>query len=85
MDCFLMTRLEDRVTVSVYSVPENEPDPYVTETDLPVLTDVLVFVYALFAPTHVFDEPVSICACQLSTPRRPRSRRLRNLPAGCTT
>lgn len=35
MDCEV-TSAEPMVTVSVYSVPENEPDPYETETDLPV-------------------------------------------------
>lgn len=31
MDCLGMTRPEARVTVSVNSVPEKEPDPYVTD------------------------------------------------------
>jgi hypothetical protein len=40
--CFAMTRLDDSVTVSVYSVPENEPEPYETETLFPVLVEVEV-------------------------------------------
>jgi len=43
MDCLVMTRPEAIVTVSVNSVPENEPEPYVTATLLVVWTLVLVF------------------------------------------
>jgi hypothetical protein len=42
MDCLEMTRPEAIVTVSVYSVPEKEPDPYDTETELEVFVPVLV-------------------------------------------
>lgn len=45
MECFLMTSLEDKVMVLEFSVPENEPEPYDTDSDLPVLTDVLAFAY----------------------------------------
>ena len=31
MDCLVMTRPEPMVTVSVYSVPEKEPEPYETD------------------------------------------------------
>lgn len=41
-------------------MPSNEPDPYDTRTDLPVLTLVLVFTYFCPAPTHVFELPVSM-------------------------
>ena len=60
IDCFVILSCEDSVTVSVNSVPENEPDPYDTETACPVLADVLDLTYSLPAPTQVFDEPVSI-------------------------
>lgn len=44
----------------LHSVPENDPEPYVTETFLPVLTLVEVFAYALSAPIQVLELPVSI-------------------------
>ena len=39
-----MTRSLDKVTVSVYSSPENEPLPYVTDTEAPVSFELLVGV-----------------------------------------
>jgi hypothetical protein len=31
IDCFEILRLDEKVTVSVYSLPEKLPDPYVTD------------------------------------------------------
>lgn len=46
--------------IYTHSVPEKDPDPYDTDTAFPVLVLDDVCVYAVFAPTHVFDDPVSI-------------------------
>lgn len=59
IDWLGITKPEAMVTWSRYSVPENDPEPYVTETELEVLTLVLVLTYAFPAPTQVFELPVS--------------------------
>jgi len=41
--------------VSVYSVPENEPLPYETETEPPVDLPVEVFSHEVWAPHQVFE------------------------------
>jgi hypothetical protein len=50
--------------VSVYSVPLKEPEPYDTDTDLPVLLPVEPAENFVLAPTQVFEEPVSTMSCR---------------------
>lgn len=56
---WFLTVNEPRITLSMYSSPEKDPDPYETETVSPVSFP--VFWYRLFdwAPTHVLEDPVS--------------------------
>jgi len=62
MDCCEILRLDDKVTVSMYSLPEKLPEPYVTDTVSPVFCEDFVGLYFKFgfAPIHVLELPVSI-------------------------
>jgi len=59
MLCFEITKPGARVTWSMNSLPEKEPEPYVTLTASPVAVVVDVDVKGVVAPTQVLEEPVS--------------------------
>lgn len=54
IDCFVTVR-PPKLTVSVYSVPENDPLPYETETVPPVEIPVVDFSHLAWAPHQVFE------------------------------
>lgn len=66
IDCLETVRPPSE-TVSMYSVPEKEPEPYETSTESPVeVAEPLVNF--LSAPTQVLEDPVSTISVKVCEP-----------------